>query len=304
MRVKFMTDSSNERNFSGRDICGKSADQQVPRDVQMTTKMHLIVTHTGSAHFDEVTAISLILATHPETAFRTERRLPEQAELDDHNVWVVDTGRRLEPERLNFDHHQNSNLAASFVLVAGHLGLAETLSIMPWWHFKDSVDRIGARRSSAIFGAGDDLVNRNPMEEWLVDRFASDPESTLPLLRTFGLHLIEDARDLKKQIEFWKSSRRLVIAGVAAAVGETRETAGLEEFRRVDERPPDIIISLDSSGEGWRLFRYEGAPVDFSRISDRPEIAFAHNSGFMAKTKERLALDELTALVSKAVMHV
>ncbi len=269
----------------------------------MTTKLALIITHPRSAHFDEVTAISLILSTHPDTAFRTERRMPERSELDDPSVWVVDTGRRLEPEKLNFDHHQSSNLAASFVLVAEHLGLAETLCIMPWWHFKDSVDRIGARRSSAIFGAGDDLVNRNPMEEWLVDKFASDPESTLPLLRAFGTHLIEDARDLKKQIEFWKSSRRLVIAGVPAAVGETRETAGLEEFRRLEERPPDIIISLDSAGEGWRLFRYDGAPVDFSRISDRPEIAFAHNSGFMAKTKERLPLDELAALVSKAITH-
>ena len=263
----------------------------------------MIITHPGSAHFDEVTAISLILATHTDTAFRTERRQPERFELDDPDVWVVDIGRRLEPEKRNFDHHQDANLAASFVLVAVHLGLVESLSVMPWWHFKDSVDRIGARRSSAIFGAGDDLVNRNPMEEWLVERFASDPESTLPLLRTFGIHLIEDARKLKNQIEFWKSSRRLVIAGVPAAVGETGETAGLEEFRRVDECPPDIIISLDSSGEGWRLFRYEGAPVDFARISDRPEIAFAHNSGFMAKTKKRLALDELTALVSKAVIH-
>lgn len=246
-------------------------------------------------------AISLILATHLGTAFRTERRQAEQSELDDPDVWVVDTGRRLEPEKLNFDHHQNANLAASFVLVAGHLGLAETLSIMPWWHFKDSVDRIGAHWSSTIFGAGDDLVNRNPMEEWLVDKFASDPESTLPLLRAFGIHLIEDARKLKNQIEFWKTGRRLVIAGVPAIVGETRETAALEEFRRLDEHPPDIVISLDSAGAGWRLFRYDGAPVDFSRISGCPEIDFAHNSGFMAKTKERLTLDELIALVSRAV---
>ncbi|GAI51791.1 unnamed protein product, partial [marine sediment metagenome] len=47
--------------------------------------------------------------------------------------------------------------------------------------------------------------------------------------------------------------------------------------------------------------RYDGTPVDFSLISDRPEIAFAHKSGFMAKTKERLGIDDLIALVSKAV---
>ena len=37
-------------------------------------------------------------------------------------------------------------------------------------------------------------------------------------------------------------------------------------------------------------------------IADRPEIAFAHKSGFIAKTKERLSIDDLIDLVSKAVI--
>jgi hypothetical protein len=106
---------------------------------------------------------------------------------------------------------------------------------------------------------------------------------------------------LKSQIDFWKTGSRLVIAGVPAMIGETRESAGLEEFRRLEENPPDIVISLDRRSKGWRLFRYDGTPVDFSLISDRPEIAFAHKSGFMAKTKERLGIDDLISLVSKAV---
>ncbi|MDO8472604.1 MAG: hypothetical protein Q7T05_02170, partial [Dehalococcoidia bacterium] len=95
---------------------------------------------------------------------------------------------------------------------------------------------------------------------------------------------------------------RVTIAGVPAMIGETAETAGLEEYRRVDENPPDIVISLDRRSEGWRLFRFEGTPVDFSLISEYPEIAFAHKSGFMAKTKERLAIADLITLVSKAVI--
>jgi hypothetical protein len=172
---------------------------------------------------------------------------------------------------------------------------------MPWWHFKDSVDRFGSGKSSIKYHAGDDLVNRNPVEIWLMVRFASEPEASLPLLKAFGAHIIEEARMLKSQIDFWKTSSRLVIAGVPAIIGETRESAGLEEFRRLDENPPDIVISLDRRDKGWRLFRYDGTPVDFSLISDHPEIAFAHKNGFMAKTKERLAIDDLIALVSKAV---
>ena len=129
---------------------------------------------------------------------------------------------------------------------------------MPWWHFKDEVDRFGPVKSSVKYHAGDDLVNRNPVESWLVARFASEPEACCPCSRAFGIHLIEEARMLKKQIDFWKTCPRLVIAGVPAVIGETRESAGLEEFRRLDKNPPDIVISLDRRDDGWRLFRYDG----------------------------------------------
>jgi len=36
-------------------------------------------------------------------------------------------------------------------------------------------------------------------------------------------------------------------------------------------------------------------------LMPQPEIAFAHKSGFMAKTKERLGIDDLIALVNRAV---
>jgi len=262
----------------------------------------LIITHPGSAHFDEVAAISLILAMHPDTQFKIERREPLPEELDDSSVWVVDVGDRFEPEKHNFDHHQSLDHPASFVMVAEHLGLLNTLSVLPWWDFKDNVDRIGPIQASEIFHAGDDLVNRNPVEDWLTDRFASEPQASLLLLKSLGSHIIKNARSLKKQIDFWKGSRRLVIQGVKVAIGETRESFGLEEFRRLEKDPPDIIISLDRRGEGWRLYRYDGAPVDFSLIAGCPEVEFAHLNGFLAKTRERLSVDKLAILVSKAVI--
>lgn len=263
----------------------------------------LIITHPGSAHFDDVTAVSLILAVHSDTQFKIERREPTQAELDNPEIWVVDVGDRHEPEKLNFDHHQSLESPAGFVLVAQYLGLLDTLSVMPWWNFKDSVDRFGPVISSKKFQAGDDLVNRNPVESWWVDRFASDPQASLPLLKSFGASIIENARGLKKQIDFWKNAQRLMIAGVPAVIGETRESFGLEEFRRLEDNPPDIIISLDRRSEGWRLYRYDGAPVNFALLSNCPEIEFAHKNGFMAKTRERLPIDELITLVSKAVIR-
>ncbi len=265
-------------------------------------KNELIITHPGSAHFDDLTAVSLILAGHPDTEFKIERREPTLSELDNPEIWVVDVGDRHEPDKRNFDHHQSLDCPAGFVLVADYLGLLDTLSVLSWWQFKDSVDRFGPVKSSLKFKAGDDLVNRSPTEEWLVDRFASEPQAMLPLLKSFGANIIKNARGLKKQVDFWKNAQRLIIAGVPAVIGETRESFGLEEFRRLEKNPPDIVISMDRRSEGWRLYRYEGTPVNFYLLADRPEIEFAHKSGFMAKTKEKLPINDLIELVSKAVI--
>jgi len=261
----------------------------------------LIITHPGSAHFDDITGVGLILAVYENTPFRIERREPTSAELNNPEIWVVDVGRRYEPDKRNFDHHQSMDCPAAFVLVADYLGLKEILSVEPWWDFKEHVDRFGAVNASRKFNAGDDLVNRNPIEDWLTSSFSFDAQACLPELRSYGLFLIRDARRLKKQIDYWKNSRRLEIKGVKAMIGEVRESAGLEEFRRIAADPPDIVISLDRRGEGWRLFRYDGAPVDFQRIAGRPEVSFAHKSGFLATTNTRLSEDELIQLVEQAV---
>ncbi|HEX7474535.1 MAG TPA: MYG1 family protein, partial [Dehalococcoidales bacterium] len=168
--------------------------------------VQLIITHPGSAHFDDVTAVSLILAVYGDTEFKVERREPTEIELNNPDVWVVDVGDRHEPDKRNFDHHQSLDCPAGFVLVAEYVGLLETLSVMPWWQFKDSVDRFGPVKASAKYQAGDDLVNRNPVEDWLVDRFSADPQACLPLLKSFGARIIENARGLKSQIDFWKTA--------------------------------------------------------------------------------------------------
>ena len=261
----------------------------------------LIITHPGGAHFDDMLGIGLFLANYSDREFKVQRRQPTQEELENPDIWVLDIGGRYEPEKHNFDHHQDKNLPSTFVQVAEFLGLLETMSILPWWHFKDEVDRFGPTQASLKYDAGDSLVNQNPVEDWLTVRFVSNPQTALPLLKDMAKHFIESARALKRQIDFWKSSQRLEIAGVPVMIGETRESAGLEEFRRLEENPPDIVISMDRRDDGWRLFRYDGAPVDFSLIADRPEIAFAHNTGFLAKTREKLDIDSLIELVSKAV---
>jgi uncharacterized UPF0160 family protein len=96
----------------------------------------IIITHPGKAHFDEFLAVSLILARFPETDFDVFRKEPDEKELDDPEIWVVDIGGRLEPDRKNFDHHQDLSILSSFCIVADYLGFTEPMKIIPWWDLK------------------------------------------------------------------------------------------------------------------------------------------------------------------------
>lgn len=78
-----------------------------------------IVTHAGTFHADEVSAVALLLYLFPNTL--VERTYtPSEEDFADPEVVVIDIGRRFEPELLNFDHHQDTELPASNMLVLDH----------------------------------------------------------------------------------------------------------------------------------------------------------------------------------------
>ncbi len=262
---------------------------------------NLIITHPGSAHFDDFTAVSLILASHPDLDFAIERRDPTPAELDDADVWVVDIGHRLQPELKNFDHHQGLDVRASFVLVAEGLGVAEELALLSWWDFKDSVDRFGMMKTCRDYEVGNYVAAGSPLEAFMVDAFAADPAPLIPIMRAYGASVIAQARHLARQLEFWAGCDIIKIGRVRAIVGDTDDSTGLHRFRDELEDKPEIAISRDRRGGGWRLYRFDGVEViDFARLIGDEKINFAHKGGFMAKTKPEVGFDELAALIEKA----
>ena len=91
--------------------------------------IELILTHPGGSHKDEFLACCLLAARHGVPIVRRE---PEQTDLDDPNVLVVDVGGEHEPARGNFDHHQFPRDHApicALSLVLQDLGLYEDAEI-------------------------------------------------------------------------------------------------------------------------------------------------------------------------------
>ena len=258
----------------------------------------LIITHPGSSHFDEFFALCLILATFPSTEFIIKRREPTPEEVADPTIWVVDIGGDYDPKKRNFDHHQNIDLSASFVLVAEFLGHATHLSSLAWWRFKDRIDRFGPAKVGAELGTTDLRTTYSPMEGWMLGMFAEEPNSLAGIMRQFGHRAIESARKLNAQCTLWSNARRVEVGGYSVLIGETDESEGAQEFNFRQANPAAICLSWDSRGKGWKLLRFDNAQeVDFSKLQGRPEIKFAHKTGFVAKTHTRLPIEEVLELV-------
>ena len=84
--------------------------------------MHIkkIITHDGIFHADEVFAIALVHEFYGVIAF-TRDRFVHMTELEDSNIMILDQGRKYEPNKLNFDHHQDKHLPATVMMVLQEL---------------------------------------------------------------------------------------------------------------------------------------------------------------------------------------
>ena len=67
--------------------------------------MGIIIIHPGSAHLDDFLSCCLVMHQHKEID-EIRRREPSRTEILDPNIWVLDVGDTLDPERKCYDHHQ------------------------------------------------------------------------------------------------------------------------------------------------------------------------------------------------------
>jgi uncharacterized protein UPF0160 len=262
-----------------------------------------IITHNGHAHFDEFLAISLILARHEHTHFFIERREPTKSELNDQNIWVVDIGHKYQPGLRNFDHHQDLSLPASFVQVAEHLELKNILENTPWWSFKDKIDRRGGFNMAKELGIESLDVLNSPLENFILKLFSESPISVYQQMKLFGKNLIDTGYRLKEQISFWENCEQLRVKNKKVIIGYTEETLGSIQYCESLENPPEVRINYDGRGDGWSMSTIKDAEgINFFKIENHEHIKFAHRNGFIAKTKERIPLENVLQLVEMAIV--
>ena len=266
----------------------------------------LILTHPGGAHKDEFLACSLLLATQPVAIVRRE---PTPADLADARTCVVDVGHAHEPALNNFDHHQlpkDYPPTCALSLVLRHLGLYEDArEFCDWLESAEWFDCRGPIGTAHWLGIDPEVLNKlhSPIDGTLLRRFSLgsrlEPNDPLWLMmRLIGEDLLTYLKTLRARLDFLDRHAviwELPINGVSVSVVFVPRTDPLPEepsfvldrfiLRRGLADKIVATVSPDRRSTGYGLSRFRDNPrMDFTRISNAPDVHFAHARGFIAKT--------------------
>lgn len=265
-----------------------------------------ILTHPGSSHKDEFLACSLLIAVHEVGVVRRE---PNEADLANAQVAVVDVGGEHNSSRGNFDHHQfpkDHPPVCSLSLVLMDMGLYEDArEYCDWLEVAEWFDTRGPVETAAWLGVERELLSKlnSTVDLTLLRRFAgmNDIRAGEPMwevMRWIGADLIGYLRSLREKLdEISKSSVVWEIEHPAggfrvlylgrnerlsddASAGLARYAAGLPEEQKVV-----AMVYPDRRGSGFALSRYnDHGGMDFTRIEGEVDVHFTHMRGFVAKS--------------------
>lgn len=288
--------------------------------------MH-IITHPGRAHADEVCAQAVLLALYGDKGYCSkdlvERRDPTDEELEDPNIWVIDVGGEYSPEKGNFDHHQMppESQECAFTLVLRHLGLLDAFEEAFEWvrplAIRDSQGPKALANYAGVGFEGFKALGPSPLEQALLGLFgvrntlcgvfynAWEEDPLFAILKRMGEEWIKSARSFcerKTRLKAGEAHRVTTPGGLTGVYIASRENFVRELNSLVKEWEENgykaqFSIVADPRGDGYSLYRYEGAPLNFSQLEGDPRVKFAHKGGFLAVTEEPLPLDELLELV-------
>lgn len=305
------------------------------------TNVKKIIVHAGNVHMDDLLCLCLALvhtmrdATDDDGAphapdggglvlngmswippvFRCD---PTADDLADPNVLVMDVGGQHDPELLNFDHHQLDRDAppcCALTLLVHHLGLEESFRLQDWFGAVELIDAKGPFAYSKAFKMSrfpGELVS--PIETALkamLGGFSGTNEvliSVCEILLRLGIEIAERVQNFEKKFQDTFLATRLISAGGVLGIlfeGNDNEVMSKVRAKYQANEGGNIIgfsVSHDDRAQGWTLYRFEDDPrIDFSKVEKDPRILFAHGGGFIAKTHQRLSVNEVKGLIEKSI---
>ena len=265
-----------------------------------------IITHPGGAHKDDFLACSVLLSNHSVSIFRRD---PTEQELEDPEVAVVDIGHQHAPKLNNFDHHQlprdhEPTCALSLVLQKFEI-YEDTKEFCSWLETTEWFDCRGPHDTAEWLGVDREAMAKlnSPLDVTMFQAFAKQKEHhpgepVWEVMKMMGTDLVQYVTGLRGRInqvakieEFWdlgQGEDMIKVAFVPRTEPEVEEASGGLAWRIKELGLEEEVVAMvypDSRGGGYGMRRYDdNLALDFSQLSEQPDVHFTHNRGFIAKT--------------------
>jgi hypothetical protein len=276
--------------------------------------MYKIITHPGSAHKDDFMSVSILLATLGRAEIF--RREATAEDLADPETYVVDVGMEHNPERHNFDHHQQSTLPCAFHLVMKYLGYHDAAMVVFGWYTQMSMmDVRGPYKTAKYLGVDTQVLfsSSSPIDGYILSCFSrvttlTEVDPFYALMKDFGTDFIAMVGLKMERLEQLKRDTKILpIKHLKVMVSEIKEHPKLSMelyLNGLDDE--DVVMSITPStrGSGWEMVRLgDRMIVDFRAVATDPEIRFVHVNGFIAKTRSLIPLEAVLDIASRAILQ-
>jgi hypothetical protein len=285
-----------------------------------------IVTHPGRAHRDEYLSCCAIIyhVYRSGNLAYIERRIPGDSDLANPDTWVIDTGGVHDPQRRNFDHHQEDETLSD--KCALDLVLAELLpenqmklfKITQSWlrvtalHDNSSVTETAAALRIPLQAY---VSTRSPVEKAMLQMFSElvviHPESPLyHVMRETGRLLFVEAERLSVDLEDRLSVVPAPFQHAGLRVWDIRQawrdSSDHLELALVNQaaskRCVDVIIGRNMRQATTGMYRTHigTAKLDMTRLKGMPGVRFFHKNGFYVVLEPDVTDTAIMALLSAA----
>jgi len=275
--------------------------------------MYKIITHPGSAHKDDFMSVSILLATLGSAEIF--RREATSEDLADPDTYVVDVGMEHNPEKHNFDHHQQSTLPCAFHLVMKYLGYHDDAMVVFGWYTQMSMmDVRGPYKTAKYLGVDTSVLfsSSSPIDGYILSCFSkvtslTEQDAFYGLMKDFGADFIEMVGlKMARLKQLKRETKILPIKHLKVLVSQIKDNPKLSmELYLNDLDDETVVMSITPStrGAGWEMVRLgDSMIVDFRSVATDPEIRFVHVNGFIAKTRSLIPLEAVLKIAAQAIV--
>ena len=248
-----------------------------------------IITHDGRGHQDDFLATCVCIFKLNAPAYRL-KILEEH--LQSPNFWVLDQGRKFEPELHNFDHHQIEQEICAFTMVLDHFYKVDYREFMPQLKFIEIFDSYGPKKAAEFAGIKEENLEfiASPIYLSMIKAFSKiegeikDPFYSIMkeigqdiCLKIENTESLLNCLNLSRYFEF-EEIKILDTTLCSPPEGFKHDALPTKLYCKKHKLEPEIILTIDSRQNGYRMVSVN---TDSFKFVPNEKSYFTHNSGFL-----------------------